>query len=140
MMQEEPEQPDDRKKHRGGEPLFLLIMASIAGAGLWSIFMMRNIFALIPGLWYFFAVLWFFTKTRGRWKWETAASVVIGLVCYYVIFWSKVTPEDFLDAQGGVVFVLGSLWAGIVALLGDAGATLLPFLVRASRGEDEKEK
>lgn len=34
MMQEEPEQLDDRKKHRGGEPLFLLVMASIAGAGL----------------------------------------------------------------------------------------------------------
>lgn len=50
------------------------------------------------------------------------------------------TPEDFLDAQGGVVFVFGSLWAGIVALLGDAGVALLSFLVRASRGEDEKEK
>lgn len=85
-------------------------------------------------------MLWFFKKTRGRWKGETAASVVIGLVCYYVIFWTKVTPEDFLDAQGGVVFVFGSLWAGIVALLGDAGVALLSFLVRASRGEDEKEK
>lgn len=122
------------------DPVLLLIIASTVVAGFWSALVLRNVFGLVWGPWYFLAVLWFFKKTNRRWKWETTSFVVIGLVCYYELFWSRVTPEDMCDAQSGLIFIFGLVFSGIAALLGDAGAALLSFLVRSSCGKDEKEK
>ena len=79
------------------DPVLLLIIASTVVAGFWSALVLRNVFGLVWGPWYFLAVLWFFKKTNRRWKWETTSFVVIGLVCYYELFWSRVTPEDMRD-------------------------------------------
>ena len=147
-MQEEPEKPDKGEEPVGGDPVLPLIIASIVGAALWNVFMaaqcggvMGLLFALVFGLWYFLAVLVFFMKTNKRWKWETAAFVIIGLLCYYQIYWSQVTPGYLRsDAQAALVFVFGPIWAGMAALAGDAVVVLLSFLVRSSCGKDEKEK
>ncbi|WP_302014919.1 hypothetical protein [uncultured Akkermansia sp.] len=147
-MQEEPEKPDKGEEPAGGDPVLPLIIASIVGAALWNVFMaaqcggvMGLLFALVFGLWYFLAVLVFFMKTNKRWKWETAAFVIIGLLCYYQIYWSQVTPGYLRsDAQAALVFVFGPIWAGMAALAGDAVVVLLSFLVRSSCGKDGKEK
>ena len=122
------------------DPVLLLIIASTVVAGFWSALVLRNVFGLVWGPWYFLAVLWFFKKTNRRWKWETTSFVVIGLVCYYELFWSRVTPEDMRDAQSGLIIIFGPVFSGIAAFLGDAVAALLSFLVRSSCGKDEKEK
>ena len=102
---------------------------------------MGLLFALVFGLWYFLAVLAFFMKTKRRWKWETAAFVIIGVVCYYQIYWSKVTPEYLRsDAQAGLAFVFGPVWAGMAALAGDAGVVLLSLLARACTGKKKREQ
>ena len=87
-------------------------------------FVLRHIFGLVCGSWYFMAVWWFFKKTNGRWKWETTAFVVIGLVCYYKLFWSRITPEDMRDAQSGLMFIVGPGFSGMAAFAGDAVAFL----------------
>lgn len=116
------------------DPVLLLIIASTVVAGFWSALMLRNVFGLVCGPWYFLAVLWFFKKTNRRWKWETTSFVVIGLVCYYELFWSRVTPEDMRDAQSGPIIIFGPVFSGIAALLGDAGASSsflpCPFILR----------
>lgn len=103
-------------------------------------FVLRHIFGLVCGSWYFMAVWWFFKKTNGRWKWETTAFVVIGLVCYYELFWSRITPEDMRDAQSGLMFIVGPGFSGMAAFAGDAVAALLSFLIRSSCGEGKKKQ
>lgn len=123
-------------------------MASIVGAAFWNVLMagqcggiMGLLFALVFGLWYFLGILAFFIMTKGRWQWETAAFVIIGVVCYYQLYWSQVTPEYLRsDAQAGLIFVFGPLWAGMAALAGDAGVVLLSFLVRSFMRKKEKEQ
>lgn len=122
------------------DPVLLLITASILIAGFWSAFVLRHIFGLVCGSWYFMAVWWFFKKTNGRWKWETTAFVVIGLVCYYELFWSRITPEDMRDAQSGLMFIVGPGFSGMAAFAGDAVAALLSFLIRSSCGEGKKKQ
>lgn len=148
MIQEEPSKLDEKEEPAGSEPVLILVIVSIVGAVLWNVFMaaqcggvMGLLFALVFGLWYFLAVLMFFTMTKRRWKWETAAFVVIGLVCYYQLYWTRVTPEYLRsDAQAGLVFVFGPLWAGMAALVGDAGVVLLSLLVRSFTGKKKKEQ
>lgn len=137
-MQETSEKAVGRKKLMGRDPLLLLIKTSIVIAGFWTAVVTDAILGFVLGIWYFIVVLWFFKKTKGRWKWETGASVVIGLVCYYELFWSW--AADVRDAQAGIMFVFGSFWAGMAALLGDVGVALLSFLIRASiKGNREEE-
>lgn len=148
MIQEESSKLDEKEEPAGSEPVLILVIISIVGAALWNVFMavqcgsvMGLLFALVFGLWYFLAVLMFFTMTKKRWKWETAAFVVIGLACYYQLYWSRVTPEYLRsDAQAGLVFVFGPLWAGMAALVGDAGVVLLSLLVRSFTGKKKKEQ
>ncbi|MCC8148621.1 hypothetical protein [Akkermansia sp.] len=147
-MQEEPEKQNKGEEPAGGDPVLPLIIASIVGAALWNVFMaaqcggvMGLLFALVFGLWYFLAVLVFFMKTNKRWKWETAAFVIIGLLCYYHIYWSQVTPGYLRsDAQAGLVFVFGPIWAGMAALAGDAVVVLGSLLVRAFIGKKKEEQ
>lgn len=147
-MQEEPVTTDQKEEPTGSDPVLMLVIASIVGAFFWNVFMagqcggiMGLLFALVFGLWYFLAVLAFFMMTKRRWKWETAAFVIIGVVSYYQIYWSKVTPEYLgSDAQAGLVFVFGPIWAGMAALIGDAGVILLSLLVRVFMGNREKEQ
>lgn len=141
-MQGETGSPDmDHQNVQGRkDPVLLLIIASTVVAGFWSAFVLRDVFGLVWGPWYFLVVLWFFKKTNRRWKWETISFVVIGLVCYYELLWSRVTPENMRDAQAGLVFVFGPIGAGMAALLGDAVVALLSFLVRSSCGKDGKER
>lgn len=141
LIQRESGSPDmDHQNVRERkDPVLLLITASIVVAGFWSAFVLGHVFGLVCGSWYFLAVLWFFRKTNGRWKWETASFVIIGLVFYYKLFWSRITPEDMRDAQSGLMFIIGPVFSGMAAFAGDAGVALLSFLVRSSRGEGEKE-
>ncbi len=122
------------------DPFLLLITASILVAAFWSVLVLEHVFALVNGSWYFLMVLWFYKETHGRWKWETAFCVVIGLLCYHELFWSRVTPEDMRDAQSGLIIMFGPLFPGMAALLGAAGVALLSFLIRSSFREEEDEK
>lgn len=122
------------------DPFLLLITASILVAAFWNVLVLEHVFALVNGSWYFLMVWWFYKKTHGRWKWETAFCAVIGLLCYYELFWSRVTPEDMRDAQAGLIIMYGPLFPGMAALLGAAGVALLSFLIRSSFREEEDEK
>lgn len=92
-MQGSPITADQKEESAGSDPVLMLVIASIVGAFFWDVFMagqccgiMGLLFALVFRLWYFLAVLAFFMKTKRRWKWETAAFVIIGVVCYYQIY------------------------------------------------------
>lgn len=141
-MPEERGSPDveHRNARRIKDPFLLLITASILVAAFWSVLVLGHVFVLVSGPWYFLAVLWFYKKTHGRWKWETAFCVVIGLLCYYELLWSRVTPEDMRDAQSGLIIMFGPFFPGMAALLGAAGVALLSFLIRSSCREEEDEK
>lgn len=147
-MQGSPITTDQKEESAESDPVLMLVIASIVGAFFWNVFMagqccgiMGLLFALVFGLWYFLAVLAFFMKTKRRWKWETAAFVIIGVVCYYQIYWSKVTPEYLRsDAQAGLAFVFGPIWAGMAALAGDAGVVLLSLLARACTRKKKREQ
>lgn len=148
MMQEEPGKPDHQGELAGSEPVFMLALAPIVGAAFWNVLIVGPcvgiiglLFALVFGLWYFVAVLAFFMVTKGRWKGETAAFVIIGIVCYYQLYWSQVTPEDLRsDPQAGLIVVFGPLWAGMAALAGDAVVVLCSLLVRAFIGKKKEEQ